>query len=179
MTLIGPRPESPDLAEAYPPEAQEIFSVKPGLVGPNQILGRNEEEFYPPGVDAKTYYLEELLPQKLPLDLQYIREKSFLSDLKYLFLGAWVTITGAISRQHVTDNLSQLIMIAADALLCPLSLLLAYYIRYETWPTLLVQARFPGYTSALGGYQASFPVLFRLLPDPDSVFRCERFAAYC
>ncbi len=133
MTLIGPRPEAPDLAQAYPPEAQEIFSVKPGLVGPNQIFGRNEEEFYPPDVDAKTYYLKELLPQKLPLDLQYIREKSFLTDLKYLFLGVWVTITGAISSQHITDNLSQLIMITADSLLCPLSLLMAYYIRFDTW----------------------------------------------
>jgi lipopolysaccharide/colanic/teichoic acid biosynthesis glycosyltransferase len=50
MTLIGPRPESPDLAAAaYPAEAKKIFTVKPGLIGPNQILGRNEEESYPPG----------------------------------------------------------------------------------------------------------------------------------
>ena len=42
MTLVGPRPESPDIAEKYPPKAQKIFSVKPGMVGPNQILGRNE-----------------------------------------------------------------------------------------------------------------------------------------
>ena len=54
MTLVGPRPESPDLAAGYPPEAKKIFTVKPGLVGPNQIMGRNEEEWYPPGVDHKT-----------------------------------------------------------------------------------------------------------------------------
>ncbi len=133
MTLIGPRPEAPDLAPYYPPEAQEIFSVKPGLVGPNQILGRNEEEFYPTGVDARTYYLKELLPQKLPLDLQYIREKSFLLDLKYLFLGVWVTITGVIKKQHLTDNFSQIVMIIADILFCPFSFILAYLIRFETF----------------------------------------------
>ena len=69
MTLVGPRPETPDLAAAYPPAARKIFSVKPGLIGPNQILGRNEEELYPPGVDPQKFYIEQILPQKLPLDL--------------------------------------------------------------------------------------------------------------
>jgi lipopolysaccharide/colanic/teichoic acid biosynthesis glycosyltransferase len=96
MTLVGPRPETPDVAEKYPPEAQKIFSVKPGLVGPTQILGRNEEELYPRGGDATRFYLDELLPRKLPVDLEYLETKSFLKDLKYLLLGAWVTTTGAI-----------------------------------------------------------------------------------
>jgi lipopolysaccharide/colanic/teichoic acid biosynthesis glycosyltransferase len=100
MTLVGPRPETSDLAEKYPPEAHKIFSVKPGLVGPNQILGRNEAELYPRGVDSTKFYLEELLPSKLPVDLEYIETKSFLKDLKYLLLGTWVTLTEAISRLH-------------------------------------------------------------------------------
>ena len=85
MTLVGPRPESPDLAALYPESAQKIFSVKPGLIGPNQILGRNEEELYPPGVDPQKYYIEEILPQKLPLDLEYIADRSLLKNLKYPF----------------------------------------------------------------------------------------------
>ena len=53
MTFVGPRPEAPDLAVLYPDYARAIFTVTPGLVGPNQILGRNEEEWYPPGVDPQ------------------------------------------------------------------------------------------------------------------------------
>ena len=64
MTFVGPRPEAPDLAALYPDYAKAIFTVTPGLVGPNQILGRNEEEWYPPGVDPQRYYIEEILPQK-------------------------------------------------------------------------------------------------------------------
>jgi lipopolysaccharide/colanic/teichoic acid biosynthesis glycosyltransferase len=56
MSFVGPRPEAPDLAELYPPEAKVLFSVKPGLVGPAQLLYRNEEELYPDGVDHKDYY---------------------------------------------------------------------------------------------------------------------------
>jgi lipopolysaccharide/colanic/teichoic acid biosynthesis glycosyltransferase len=134
MTLVGPRPETPDMAEKYPPEAQKIFSVKPGLVGPNQILGRNEEELYPRGVDATKFYLEEILPKKLPVDLHYVESKSFFKDLKYLFLGTWVTFTGAISRQHLTDNLTQILMLTADTVGCLVSFTLAHFILFEGFP---------------------------------------------
>ena len=55
MCFVGPRPEAPVLAELYPEDAKKIFSVKPGLVSPATILGRNEEELYPPGVDAEKH----------------------------------------------------------------------------------------------------------------------------
>jgi lipopolysaccharide/colanic/teichoic acid biosynthesis glycosyltransferase len=133
MTLVGPRPEAPDLAAGYPPEARKIFSVKPGLVGPNQILGRNEEELYPQGVNPKDYYLKEILPRKLPVDLQYIEEKSLLKDLKYLFLGVWVTVVKALNWRHLTDNLSQLTMVLSDCLLCLLSFTIAHLIRLDAF----------------------------------------------
>ena len=95
MTLVGPRPESPDLAVGYPPEARKIFTIKPGLVGPNQIMGRNEEESYPPGVDHKRYYIEHILPKKLPLDLEYIDDKSFLKDISTSF-----RVSGNYHRSH-------------------------------------------------------------------------------
>jgi lipopolysaccharide/colanic/teichoic acid biosynthesis glycosyltransferase len=180
MTLVGPRPEVPDMAEKYPPEAQKIFSVKPGLVGPNQILGRNEEELYPRGVDPARFYLEELLPQKLPVDLQYVETKSFLKDLKYLLVGAWVTFTGAISRQHLTDNLSQILMLVADTLGCLASFTLAHLIRFEGFPAgeisqaywhilpLAVLTRVP-LIFYLGGYQTL--IRYLSLRDLKKVFQ--------
>lgn len=130
MTLIGPRPETPDLAAAYPQWAAEIFTVKPGLAGPNQIWGRNEEDFYPAGVDPKEYYLEHLLPPKLTVDLEYVRNKSFWLDIRYLLLTVWVTIVGAIERRHLTDNFSQLVMLVTDMVFCLLSFTLAHLIRF-------------------------------------------------
>lgn len=131
MTLVGPRPEAPDLAAAYPEEAKEIFTVKPGLVGPNQILGRNEEEFFPRGVDPVEYYLEQILPGKLAVDLQYIREKSVWRDLKCIFLAAKVVVTGTISRRHLFDNRSQILLLLCDGVLCLFSFTLAHYLRYD------------------------------------------------
>jgi lipopolysaccharide/colanic/teichoic acid biosynthesis glycosyltransferase len=131
MSLIGPRPESPELARAYPEYARKIFTVKPGLVGPNQILGRNEEGIYPPGVDPVQYYVGHLLPRKVAVDLQYVEDKSAIRDLKYLFLGVKVTVTEAISRRHLFDNRSQLFLMGCDAALCLLSFTLAHCIRFE------------------------------------------------
>lgn len=137
MTLIGPRPEAPDLAEAYPKEAKVIFSVKPGLAGPNQILGRNEEEVFPPGVDPVQFYVNHILPQKLPLDLAYINNKSIFKDLKYLFIATKVTLTKAISRRHLVQNRSQLALVCLDMVLCLLSFSIAHYLRfggfYDPW----------------------------------------------
>jgi lipopolysaccharide/colanic/teichoic acid biosynthesis glycosyltransferase len=130
MTLVGPRPESPDLAAIYPPEAKKIFSVKPGLIGPNQILGRNEEDLYPPGVDPQKFYIEQILPQKLPLDLQFIADQSLIKNIKYLLQGVLVTITGAIGRRHFLDNLTQIFLLLSDATLCLLSFILAHFLRF-------------------------------------------------
>jgi len=134
MSIVGPRPEAPDLAASYPPEAFRIFSVRPGLLGPNQITGRNEEESYPPGVNPVDYYIKEILPQKLPLDLKYVQEKSLLTDLKYLFQGAWVTVTGAVARRHLADHRTQIFMLVSDSALCLASFSLAYLLRFETLP---------------------------------------------
>jgi lipopolysaccharide/colanic/teichoic acid biosynthesis glycosyltransferase len=121
MTFVGPRPEAPDLAKLYPIYAQKIFTVKPGLVGPNQILGRNEEEWYPPNVDPQQYYIEVILPQKLPLDLTYVQESSCAKDIMYILLSLKETLFKAFSWQVVLQNRSQIYLLVSDTLAILLS----------------------------------------------------------
>lgn len=117
MTFVGPRPEAPDLAELYPQEAKRVFSVKPGLVGPSTILGRNEEECYPPNVDVKRYYIEHILPNKVKLDLTYIDDHTFFKDITYIFKGLKETLVGSLNKKHITYNLSQIYLIISDFIL--------------------------------------------------------------
>jgi FlaA1/EpsC-like NDP-sugar epimerase/lipopolysaccharide/colanic/teichoic acid biosynthesis glycosyltransferase len=117
MTFVGPRPEAPDLAGLYPEEARRLFSVKPGLVGPSTILGRNEEESFPTGVDVKKYYIETILPNKVKLDLEYIDNPSFFKDFMYILAGLKVTLVGAFNKRHIQDNRSQIYLLLADLLL--------------------------------------------------------------
>src|SRR5512145_2340798 len=130
MTFVGPRPEAPDLAALYPEYARAIFTVTPGLVGPNQILGRNEEEWYPPGVDPQRYYIEDILPKKLPLDLAYVRQPSLVKDVHYLGLGLKETVCQAISWKLVLQNKSQLYLLGTDVLLTMVSFGLAHLVRF-------------------------------------------------
>lgn len=128
MTFVGPRPETPDLAELYPEKSKRIFSVKPGLVGPSTILGRNEEELYPPGVDAKKYYIEQILPKKVEIDLEYIKNPNLIKDLQYILMGVKETLVGALKKKHVYENRSQIYLFIADIFLIICSFILAVVI---------------------------------------------------
>jgi FlaA1/EpsC-like NDP-sugar epimerase/lipopolysaccharide/colanic/teichoic acid biosynthesis glycosyltransferase len=135
MTFVGPRPEAPDLAALYPEEAKRVFSIKPGLVGPATIFGRNEEEVYPPGVDAKKYYIEHILPAKNKIDLEYLENPSFFKDLKYILLGAKETLIGALDKRHIRDNRSQIYLLLSDIFWAACSYMLAYAASLYVWNT--------------------------------------------
>jgi lipopolysaccharide/colanic/teichoic acid biosynthesis glycosyltransferase len=131
MSFVGPRPEVPEFVSLYSDEERKVLSVRPGIVGPNQVSMRNEEELYPQGADVKDYYLKHIMPQKLKVDLDYIEKRSFLKDLKYLFQGVTVTITGAIGRRHLFENRSQIALFTLDIFLCIFSYFLAYLLRLD------------------------------------------------
>ncbi len=131
MTFVGPRPEAPDLAALYPSYAKGIFGVKPGLVGPNQILGRNEEEWYPPGVDPQQYYIESILPKKLLVDLAYVEQSSIFKDIKYIFLGIKETIFRVLSWKLILQNKSQIYLLFIDIFFVASSFMLASILRFQ------------------------------------------------
>ncbi len=134
MTFVGPRPEAPDLAELYPEDAKGVFSVKPGLVGPSTIIGRNEEELYPPGVDAKKYYIEKILPKKVEIDLEYLKSPSPFKELQYILMGVQETLAGALRKRHIHDNRSQIYLLIADIFLIICSYILAVVIYSRNIP---------------------------------------------
>ena len=131
MTFVGPRPEAPDLAALYPSYAKEVFGIKPGLVGPNQILGRNEEEWYPPGVDPQQYYIESILPKKLLVDLEYVEQSSIFKDIKYILFGIKETIFKILSWKLILQNKSQIYLLCIDIFFVVSSFMLASILRLQ------------------------------------------------
>ena len=103
-----------------------MFTVKPGLVGPASIKSRNEEECYPPAVDLKQYYITHLLPEKLRLDEEYIRNPGVLRYLGFLLLGLKATALGLINRNHILTNQHQIGLLFLDMILIMGSYLFAY-----------------------------------------------------
>ncbi|MBI2861570.1 MAG: sugar transferase [Chloroflexi bacterium] len=83
MSLVGPRPEAPQYVAFYSPEERRVLDLCPGITGLAQLLYRDEEQFLP-GSDTSRYYVSTLLPQKLALDLEYMRRRSLTLDLRIL-----------------------------------------------------------------------------------------------
>jgi lipopolysaccharide/colanic/teichoic acid biosynthesis glycosyltransferase len=96
MSLVGPRPESPEYVERFPAAYDLILRVRPGLTGYTQIAFAREGSILDPR-DPYTHYVTRLLPQKVALDRLYATRPSTRRDLR--ILGA--TIVTLVVRQPV------------------------------------------------------------------------------
>jgi lipopolysaccharide/colanic/teichoic acid biosynthesis glycosyltransferase len=96
MSLVGPRPESPDCVRRYAPDYALILSVRPGLTGYTQLAFAEEGAILDP-VDPEGHYLACLLPQKVALDRLYATRPSLRRDLRILY----ATIATLVFRQPV------------------------------------------------------------------------------
>ena len=86
MSIVGPRPEDPEIAKTWPAGVRdEILSVRPGITSPASIVYREEEKLLK-SANAMDDYLQKVLPDKLRLDRLYVRNCSFVSDLDVIFM---------------------------------------------------------------------------------------------
>jgi lipopolysaccharide/colanic/teichoic acid biosynthesis glycosyltransferase len=85
MSLVGPRPEDPEIVRTWPEEARrEVLSVRPGVTSPASVQFRNEEQQLISGQVMYTY-MEQIKPTKLRLDQLYVRNHSFWLDIDVIF----------------------------------------------------------------------------------------------
>ena len=73
MSFVGPRPLLLEYIPLYSSEQSLRHSVKPGITGLAQINGRNKIPW----------------DERFSLDVKYVKNKSFLLDLKILFKTVW------------------------------------------------------------------------------------------
>jgi lipopolysaccharide/colanic/teichoic acid biosynthesis glycosyltransferase len=79
MSIVGPRPEIPELVEQYPPEYHRRHDVKPGITGLAQINGRADLSY----------------DETMQYDIEYVNNHSFTGDLKIV----WLTLAAVITRK--------------------------------------------------------------------------------
>ncbi|HHE76397.1 MAG TPA: sugar transferase [Candidatus Parcubacteria bacterium] len=85
MSFVGPRPEVPSEVMTYKPEEKKIIlSVKPGLTDLATLEDIHEEEILKGAKDPHQAYREKIKPKKIKLSMEYVRNQSFLLDLKIL-----------------------------------------------------------------------------------------------
>lgn len=132
MSFVGPRPEVPEVVNYYTEAQRHVLSVKPGIIGANQILARNESDLYPEGVeDTETYYIKHILPEKLKIDLDYVKKSSFRYDLNLLFVGIVTTILGAAQARIFLEAKIPAFLLPIDMVLVGLAYFFAYLLRFD------------------------------------------------
>lgn len=81
MALVGPRPEVPRYVELYTEEQRQVLTVRPGITDPASVAFRSESELMGRHPDPERYYIEEIMPRKLSINLDYLRRRTLLSDV--------------------------------------------------------------------------------------------------
>jgi len=109
MALVGPRPEVPRYVKLDDPKWQAVLSVRPGITDPVTLRLRDEEALLARiNGDHEAYYLKELQPMKLNGYVDYLKQRSWQSDLKLLFRTfVAIMIPGRSRTVAVNENIGQ------------------------------------------------------------------------
>jgi lipopolysaccharide/colanic/teichoic acid biosynthesis glycosyltransferase len=99
MSFVGPRPEVTKYVETYPAAVRDlILSVRPGITDPCSIYLRNESDILAQAEDPERFYVETLLPKKLYISGEYVKHRTFFSDIGVILR----TISSLVRRVDAT-----------------------------------------------------------------------------
>jgi len=101
MTLVGPRPETPDLAMRYPSGCDAVFSYRPGLTGPAAVRLRDRDELRSPYQDLEEYYLRVVVPTKVAVDLEFLAAPTLPRTLGVIAETLLYIVTGGRTHRAV------------------------------------------------------------------------------
>jgi lipopolysaccharide/colanic/teichoic acid biosynthesis glycosyltransferase len=94
MSLIGPRPETPVFAGCFVGKFERVLDFKPGILGPSQVLFRNESQIFSSSASPEQLYRDYLFPLKANIDLDYYCRRTLIGDIAWLARGIFAVIWG-------------------------------------------------------------------------------------
>lgn len=86
MSIVGPRPEVEKYVKLYNQEQLKVFNVKPGITDWASIQYVNENEILARSNNPEKTYIDEIMPAKLKLNLEYVNNNSIFIDIKIIIL---------------------------------------------------------------------------------------------
>ena len=97
MTIVGPRPEDvANVRNLYHGEYKRILDIKPGLTSPASLYDYTHGEQY----EDEKLYETEFLPQKLALELYYVKNRGLLYDMLLILKTAFVIVMTLFGKQY-------------------------------------------------------------------------------
>ena len=86
MSIVGPRPDVKQFTDLFTEEEKIILSVKPGITDYASIWNSNEAKILEGSDDPDKTYMEVIWPEKKQLQIKYVKERSFTTDIKIIIL---------------------------------------------------------------------------------------------
>lgn len=93
MALVGPRPEVPRYVARYDARQRRVLDVRPGITDPASVAYRDENARLARAEDPERVYVEEIMPAKLEMNLDYLRTRTLRSDVGVI-LGTLARLAG-------------------------------------------------------------------------------------
>ncbi len=134
MSLVGPRPEVPRYVDLFRAEFTEILAVRPGITDLASIKFRNESSLLSEAEDPEAVYVQRILPEKLRLSRQYVRNASVSYDLQLVFTTLACLFYPARAVERIVDILSPYrywLGMLMQAAAVSVAYLVAYEIRFD------------------------------------------------
>lgn len=94
MSLVGPRPQVSWAVELYNEEQKQILDVTPGVTDFASLRFRDEAEILKGSSNPDKDYLKKIAPEKIRLELAYVRQHSFWLDLRIIAATLWSLMGG-------------------------------------------------------------------------------------
>ena len=85
MSFVGPRPEVPKYVDMYTPYQRQVLLVRPGITDYASIAYRNENDLLEGAEDPERMYIDVIMPDKIELNMKYLREISPIADIRLIF----------------------------------------------------------------------------------------------
>ncbi len=102
MSFVGPRPEVPVYVALFTEEEKAILSVRPGITDWASLWNADEGLVLADSRDPEKTFSEKIRPEKVRLQLEYVRRRSFWIDIKIISQTLTAIVAKARPRALVT-----------------------------------------------------------------------------
>lgn len=85
MSFVGPRPEVPHYVKMYSDYQKNVLRIKPGITELASIVYRDENDVLAKSEDPERTYIEEIMPEKIKLNMQYMQKMNVFYDIYLIF----------------------------------------------------------------------------------------------
>lgn len=113
MSLVGPRPEVPEVVAMYTLKMRQILKFRPGLTSVASLELHREEELLDLSANPDDAYVRIFVPTKVASAMSVALSPSFVYDLQILVSTAWVLTLGRMFK-HQDNELDSFIRRALE-----------------------------------------------------------------